>query len=101
MTTKRFDDTWNKETTESAETVDCNDCELWWNNSCDGVKWSSSKRCKTFIATKKISIPYEIKRLQIEQAESLKRDGYIFIFLCAWILLFVGLVVNLINRGVI
>lgn len=66
-TNKRFDDTWNK------ETVDCNDCELWWNNSCDGVKpciintKDSTKLCKLFVPTRKVYIPYQIEKIRDEQ----------------------------------
>lgn len=55
---KRFDE-WT--------TVDCNECVHWWDNSCDGAKTlgkGSNLRCTSFLATRKVIIPLQIKRLQ-------------------------------------
>jgi hypothetical protein len=55
---KRFED-W--------EEVDCNDCARYWDSSCDGVNTSlkgSGRLCSTFIPTRSILIPEEIKRLK-------------------------------------
>ena len=52
---KRFDG-WEK--------VDCNDCGHYWLNQCDGVKKDGEKPCNSFLATRKTSIPEEIKSLK-------------------------------------
>ena len=57
-TPKRFED-WIE--------VDCNDCAHWWDNSCDGVKPTlnqSRMPCNSFLATRSIVIPEQIKSLQ-------------------------------------
>ena len=63
----------NKQIFEDFPTVDCNDCQHYWDNSCDGVDVSSeaqNRPCKTFLATRKISIPQEIKSLKNENRAS-------------------------------
>ena len=45
--------------------VNCNGCEHYYTNSCDGVPKGSERPCKSFIATRDISI--------LEQLESLKK----------------------------
>lgn len=55
---KRFED-WQE--------VDCNECERWWTNQCDGAKTlgkGSKMPCNSFLATRKVVIPEQIKRLQ-------------------------------------
>lgn len=49
---KRFED-WT--------TVDCNECEHYWTNSCDGVCKGSQKPCNSFLATRSVIIPEQIK----------------------------------------
>ena len=44
--------------------VDCEDCNHWWNNSCDGVKKGSERLCNAFIATRNVIIPQEIEELK-------------------------------------
>ena len=57
--TKRFDD-WES-------VIDCNDCARYWDNSCDGVAVKAgNKRCMSFVATRNILIPNQIKELQKE-----------------------------------
>lgn len=45
--------------------VDCNECERYWINQCEGAKLGSVRTCKEFLATRRTNIPLEIKRLQI------------------------------------
>ena len=52
---KRFED-WN--------IVDCNECSHYWDNSCDGVSKDNKRVCNSFIATRNVVIPEQIKRLQ-------------------------------------
>lgn len=44
--------------------VDCNECERWWLNQCDGVKKGINSPCKSFLATRNVVIPQQIKALQ-------------------------------------
>jgi hypothetical protein len=44
--------------------VDCNECERWWTNQCDGVFQGSEKPCKSFLATRRIVIPARVKSLE-------------------------------------
>lgn len=44
--------------------VDCNDCSHYWDDSCEGVKKGSEKRCTAFKAVRRVSIPEEIERLR-------------------------------------
>lgn len=57
-TNKRFSD-W----TDCTE-VDCNECELWWLNQCDGVQKAQERRCTAFKATRSVVIPQEMKWLR-------------------------------------
>lgn len=47
-----------------SEVKDCNQCEPYWNNQCDGAKVGSEKRCTAFKATRRVDIPLEIKELR-------------------------------------
>ena len=44
--------------------VDCNDCEPWWLNQCDGAPRGSERRCNSFSATRKVDIPDRLNRLE-------------------------------------
>lgn len=71
--------------------VDCNDCERWWLNQCDGVKTLSEGQkvpCKTFLATRNVIIPQQIKMLQ-------KR--VLWLELCVGVLLVVAGVLFIVN----
>lgn len=62
---------------ENWEEVDCNDCACYWDNSCDGVKEGTKKPCNSFVASRKLSIPGQIKELQNDVAQL--RVGFILI----------------------
>ena len=47
------------------QTVSCNECSHYWDSSCDGVYKGSNKPCKTFLATRRVDIPQQIKALNI------------------------------------
>ena len=49
---------------EEWKEVDCNECARYWDSSCDGVPKGSERQCNSFLATRKIVIPNQIKRLQ-------------------------------------
>lgn len=51
----RFDD-WTE--------VDCNECARYWDSSCDGVSKGQNRLCTSFLATRSVVIPEQIKRLQ-------------------------------------
>lgn len=59
----------NKKVFENWDTVDCNDCEKYWLNQCDGVKCDKTHRngatrlCNSFKATRSVIIPLKLKRL--------------------------------------
>ena len=47
--------------------VDCNECQRYWDNSCDGCKDTlkgSKTPCNSFLATRSVIIPLEIERLK-------------------------------------
>ena len=46
------------------EDCDCNECEHYWDSSCDGVEKNKRKLCNQFSATRSVVIPEQIKRLQ-------------------------------------
>lgn len=52
---KRFED-W--------EEVDCNECERWWINQCDGASKGSQRQCNSFLATRDVVIPAKINYLE-------------------------------------
>ena len=44
--------------------VDCNECSRYWDSSCDGVNKDTKKPCNSFIATRSVIIPEQIKSLK-------------------------------------
>ena len=52
---KRFED-W--------EEVDCNECARYWDSSCDAVDKDSKRHCTSYLATRSIVIPLQIKALR-------------------------------------
>lgn len=58
----KFFDSWD---------VDCNTCQEYFNNTCDGAKKGKTVNCKSYFATRKVDLPKridenksEIKRLR-------------------------------------
>ena len=47
---------------EEWEEVDCNECEMYWMNGCDGV--DKKRNCTSFKANRSVVIPEQIKELQ-------------------------------------
>lgn len=43
--------------------VDCNECARYWDSSCDGVQ-ATQKPCNSFLASRKVQIPEQIKGLE-------------------------------------
>lgn len=74
---------------EDFPTIDCNDCEHWWTNRCDGAKTSqnaSKTLCRTFKATRGVVIPEQIKWLKTR----LK-------WLVAWCVILSGIILGLLG----
>lgn len=44
--------------------VDCNQCENYYINRCDGVPKGKKRSCTAFKASRSVVIPEEIKRLK-------------------------------------
>ena len=53
-------------------TVDCNECEHYWTNSCDGVPKGANRSCNSFKATRSVVIPKKIERLEYIIDRSIK-----------------------------
>ena len=49
---------------EEYPVADCNQCECYWTNTCDGAPVGSTRLCTTFKAVRLVNIPREIKSLQ-------------------------------------
>ncbi len=54
----------NKKIFDDFPTVDCNECESWWLNQCDGVREGSQKPCTAFKVVRRVNIPSEIESLR-------------------------------------
>lgn len=47
--------------------VDCNNCQNYWNETCDGVQVEDRERpCQSFRATRTIDIPKRLSQLEDE-----------------------------------
>lgn len=69
--------------------VDCNECESYWTNACDGVPQGSERRCNSFSATRKIVIPAQINALD-------KRcDRLTATTLCMWVALLIHVLTDI------
>lgn len=53
---KRFDD--------YSEVNECTNCEHWWTSACDAPPIGSERPCSGFKASRRVSIPEDIKALQ-------------------------------------
>lgn len=54
-TPKRFED---------FQKVECNECDNYWNDTCDGVPKDTEKPCNSFLATRSIVIPARLNDLE-------------------------------------
>ena len=43
--------------------VDCNECAMYWDSSCDGSQ-GPQKPCNSFLPTRRVVIPGQIKALE-------------------------------------
>ena len=78
----------NKKRFEDWDDVDCNQCERYWDNSCDGAPLKGSRRaCTAFSATRSVIIPLQIKRLE-RRLEGLTA-GYIILTVAIGIIMLV------------
>ena len=55
----------NKRVFDDFPKVDCNECERWWMNQCDGADKGTTMRCNSFLATRSVIIPAKIERLTV------------------------------------
>ena len=46
------------------EVVDCNECQHYYNDTCDGVPKGTKRNCQSFLATRSVVIPNQIKELK-------------------------------------
>lgn len=53
----KFFDSWD---------VDCNSCQEYFNNTCDGAKIGKTVKCKSYYATRQVDLP---KRIDENKAE--------------------------------
>ena len=56
QSTQAIFDEWN-------EVVDCNECSRYWDSSCDAVDRGVKRTCNSFLATRSVVIPSQIKAL--------------------------------------
>lgn len=56
--------------------VDCNTCESYWDNQCDGVKVGTTRNCTSYKATRKIDVLSTISDLKAK-VKSLQVVGII------------------------
>jgi hypothetical protein len=75
------------------EIVDCNDCQHYYDNTCDGVSKGSTRLCKQFKAVRGINMPEEIKSLQNGLKSLVESDRRVW---AAQIIVDIGLVIHLI-----
>lgn len=76
-----FDD-WN-------ETVDCNNCAHYWDDSCSGVCKGSKKPCNSFLATRSVVIPSQINAMR----DVIK--GLVVAQICSWAVMVILVVILL------
>ena len=75
--------------------VDCNECQRYWDNSCDGCKDTlkgSKTPCNSFLATRSVIIPQEIERLR--KANNRRN---IIALICSSIALLINIVMLILN----
>ena len=53
------------------DTVDCNGCSHYWDDSCSGVPKDKKRNCSSFVATRRVVIPEQIRELE-RQIRNLK-----------------------------
>ena len=46
--------------------VDCNTCESYWDNQCDGVKVGTKRNCTSYKATRKVDVVQEVSNLKFK-----------------------------------
>lgn len=61
--------------------VDCNDCQHYWDDSCDGVPKDDIRPCTAFKATKRTDIPVQLEKLSKNQNEHSKHLIWVEIIL--------------------
>ena len=67
--------------------VDCNECQHYWNDTCDGVPSNKERACSSYIATKKVDLPNKIMLLErkvknLQATQTLFSILFILVGLC-------------------
>ena len=44
--------------------VHCEECQHYWDDSCEGTRVGSYKPCTAFVATKRIDLPSRVQKLE-------------------------------------
>lgn len=64
--------------------VKCNECARYWDSSCDGVCEDDKKTCMSYVATRSVVIPAQIRTLQ-EDIKSLRTHlAFIYSMQIGW-----------------
>ena len=79
----RFDD-WE-------DLVDCNKCQRYFDDTCDGAKVGYKKKCNSFVATRMSDIPARLDKLECDDL-SMRGDLRII-----WATLAIMMIVELIE----
>lgn len=78
----------DKKIFEEYTPVDCNDCESYWNDSCDGVPEGVERRCTAFKATRRVVLPSRIEAVE-KAVEGLHSDFKFSVVMSGFALLLV------------
>lgn len=58
--------------------VDCNTCEAYWDNQCDGVKVGTTRNCSSYKATRKIDV-FDILLEHTTKIKSLEATQFVIL----------------------
>mgnify|MGYP003291959694 CR=1 FL=1 len=61
--------------------VDCNQCQHYWTDSCDGTPVAKIRPCRDFKATRETDIPLMVEKLSKGQKQSDKSILWLYIIL--------------------
>ena len=64
--------------------VKCNECARYWDSSCDGVCKDDKKTCMSYVATRSVVIPAQIRTLQEDVKHLRKHLVIIYIIQMIW-----------------
>ena len=67
--------------------VDCNQCQNYWNDSCDGTPTHQIRPCTAFKATRHTDIPLQLERLSMKLKQSERHILWVNLILLLHLLL--------------